>query len=60
MDYRIGVLKRKQHTLILDSTWDEYEMSREIKVKPEKISADGKVYSIEYPIKGYGVLIFKF
>lgn len=59
-DYRVGVLKRKQHTLILDSTWENYEENQEIKLKPEKIEADGKAYSIAHPLKGYGVLVFKF
>ncbi|MGN0263814.1 MAG: 1,4-alpha-glucan branching protein GlgB [Oliverpabstia sp.] len=59
-DYRVGVLKRKQHTLILDSTWENYEENQEIKVKPEKIAVDGKAYSIAHPLKGYGVLVFKF
>ena len=59
-DYRVGVLKRKQYTLLMDSSWENYESEQNIKLKPEKISADGKSYSIAYPLKGYGVLIFQF
>ncbi|MGN0399698.1 MAG: 1,4-alpha-glucan branching protein GlgB [Blautia sp.] len=62
-DYRVGVLKRKQHVLLLDSTWDSYgedQGERGRKLKPEKVEADGKAYSIGYPLKGYGVLVFEF
>lgn len=59
-DYRVGVLKRKQHTLLLDSTWENYEEEKGIKLKPEKVSVDGKAYSISYTLKGYGVLVFKY
>ena len=62
-DYRVGVLKRKQHVLLLDSTWDSYgeeQEERGRKLEPEKVEADGKAYSIGYPLKGYGVLVFEF
>lgn len=62
-DYRIGVLKRKQHTLLLDSSWDTYGEEQEKKggrFKPEKICADEKTYSIAYPLKGYAAVIFRF
>ena len=57
------MLKRKQHVLLLDSTWDSYgeeQEERGRKLKPEKVEADGKAYSIGYPLKGYGVLVFEF
>jgi len=62
-DYRVGVLKRRQHTLIMDSSWESYgkeQAQKNTKYKPEKITADGKKYSLAYPLKGYSVAIFKY
>lgn len=62
-DYRVGVLKRKQHTLLLDSEWESYgdeQEEKNTKFKPEKEEADGKAYSIAYPLKPYEVLVFKY
>ena len=62
-DYRVGVIKRKQHTLLLDSSWKSYGDECEEKgkkYKPEKTAADGKDYSIAYPLKGYGMVVFAF
>lgn len=59
-DYKVGVLKRKQHLLLLDSSRDTFDEEQSIKLKPKKVAADGKTYSISYPLKGYGVLIFQF
>ena len=60
MDYRVGVLRRKQHVLLMDSSWENFDEERSIKLKPEKVNTDGKAYSISYPLKGYGVLVFKY
>lgn len=62
-DYRVGVIKRRQHTLLLDSSWESYGDECEEKgkkYKPEKAAADGKDYSIAYPLKGYGMVVFAF
>ena len=62
-DYRVGVLKRKQHKLILNSESAEYnntDTDRPEIFKPEKIEADGRKYSIAYPLAPYGVAVFKF
>ena len=65
-DYRVGVVSREKHTLILDS--DELEYTAEPTAKkrkkksftPEKQSCDGKDYSIAYPLPAFGVALFTF
>ena len=62
-DYRVGVLKRKQHKLVLNSESAEYnntDTDRPLVYKPEKKECDGREYSFAYPLAPYGVAVFKF
>lgn len=59
-DYRVGVLNKKQHTLLLDSSWGQYQEEGKERFKPEKIAADNQEWSIAYPLKGYSTVIFKY
>jgi 1,4-alpha-glucan branching enzyme len=53
-DYRVGVLKKKQHKLIFTQ-----DGACEPSVyKPEKINMDNRDYSIGYPLPPYGVAVF--
>ncbi len=62
-DYRVGVPRRKQYRLILNSDAEEFggkgESHPEI-CKAEKQECDGRPYSFAYNLPGYGVAIFKF
>ena len=56
-DYRVGVLKNKQHKLI----FTEKGFLEEPEVyKPEKINMDNRDYSIGYKLPPYGVAIFQY
>lgn len=62
-DYRVGVPKRKQYKLIMNS--DEKKYGGEGVVRPEIYKAqkgewDGQPYSIGYELPPYGVAIFEF
>ncbi len=62
-DYRVGVPKRKQYKLVLDS--DAAEFGGSGAEKPElykavKQECDGFDYSIAYPLPAYGVAVFEF
>ena len=62
-DYRVGVPKKKQYTLILDSEEERFGGSgkeRETVYKAEKSECDGRAYSIAYDLPAYGVAVFKF
>ncbi len=62
-DYRVGVPKKKQYTLILDSEEERFGGSgkeRETVYKAEKSECDGRSYSIAYELPAYGVAVFKF
>ena len=62
-DYRVGVLKRRQHKLVLNSESAEYnntDTDRPDTYKPEKKDCDGKKYSFAYPLAPYGVAVFSF
>ena len=61
-DYKVGVLKRKTHELVLSSEFEEFNNTavKEKKYKPEKSECDGRDYSICYPLAPYEVAIFKF
>jgi 1,4-alpha-glucan branching enzyme len=61
-DYKVGVLRRKAHKLILSSETEEFNntASREVSYKPEKSECDGRTYSISYPLAPYEVAVFKF
>lgn len=61
-DYRVGVPKRKQYRLILDSKAEKYGGDHEA---PEvyralKRECDGQTYSIGYDLPAYGVAVFRF
>lgn len=62
-DYRVGVPKKKQYTLILDS--EDARFGGSGKEKPKtytavKTECDARPYSFAYPLPAYGVAVFKF
>ena len=62
-DYRVGVPRRKQYRLILNS--DEFQYGGSGKEQPEvykvvKGECDGRPYSFAYDLPAYGVAVFKF
>ncbi|WP_461815703.1 1,4-alpha-glucan branching protein GlgB [Faecalimonas sp.] len=62
-DYRVGVMRRKQYKLVLDSDEKQYGGSgkkRPTVYKATKGECDGKPYSFAYPLSPYGVAIFEF
>lgn len=62
-DYRVGVPKRKQYKLVLNSDEEKYGGSgeeRPIIYKAEKKECDGRPYSFAYSLKPYGVAVFEF
>ncbi|MDD3402002.1 MAG: 1,4-alpha-glucan branching protein GlgB [Hespellia sp.] len=62
-DYRVGVPKRKQYKLIMNSDEKKYggEGTPRAEIyKPEKGEWDGQPYSIGYELPPYGVAIFEF
>ena len=62
-DYRVGVPKRKQLKLVLNSDDEKYGgkgEERPLFYKPEKQECDGQKYSIAYPLPAYGVAVFEF
>ena len=62
-DYRVGVPRRKQLKLILDSDDPQYGgkgTARPQVYKPVKQECDGQKYSIAYPLQPYGVAVFEF
>lgn len=62
-DYRVGVPRRKQCKLILNSDELKYGGSGEVRpllYKPVKQECDGRKYSFAYPLPAYGVAVFEF
>ena len=61
-DYRVGVPRRKQFKLVLNSDETKYGGSEErpLVYKPEKQECDGQKYSFAYPLPGYGVAVFEY
>ena len=62
-DYRVGVPKRKQYRLILNSDEEKYGgtgKKRPAVYKAEKSECDGRPYSFAYSLPAYGVAIFEF
>ena len=62
-DYRVGVPRRKQFKLVLNSDETKYGGSGEecpLVYKPEKQECDGQKYSFAYPLPGYGVAVFEY
>ncbi len=62
-DYRVGVPKKKQYRLVLDSDAAEFGGSGTEKpeiYKAAKQECDGFAYSFAYPLPPYGVAVFEF
>ena len=62
-DYRVGVPRRKQYKLILNSDEKQYGgtgAQRPLVYKAVKSECDGRPYSFEYPLPPYGVAVFEF
>ena len=62
-DYRVGVPRKKQYKLVLDSDAAEFGGSGKTKpsvYKAETGECDGQPYSIAYPLPAYGVAVFEF
>ena len=60
-DYRVGVPKRGNYTMILDNEHGAYAASESAPVfKAEKKECDSRRYSIALPLAPYGVAILRF
>ncbi|MCI8639008.1 MAG: 1,4-alpha-glucan branching protein GlgB [Coprococcus sp.] len=62
-DYRVGVPRRKQYKLVLNSDEKQYGGSgeeRPIVYKAVKQECDGRPYSFGYRLPAYGVAVFEF
>lgn len=62
-DYRVGVPKRKQYRLILDSSSIKYggeTVERQAAYRAVKKECDGRAFSIGYDLPAYGVAVFSF
>lgn len=61
MDYRVGVPKRGNFTLLLDNQHGLYEKGDTPKVfRSAKGECDGQPYSFAYPLPAYGTAVFRF
>ena len=62
-DYRVGVPRRKQLKLVLDSDDPKYGRkgvgTSEGYISRMKQECDGQKYSIAYPLQPYGVAVFE-
>lgn len=62
-DYRVGVPRRKQYKLVLNSDDEKYGGTgeeRPLVYKAVKQECDGQKYSFAYPLPAYGVAVFEF
>lgn len=60
-DYRVGVPKRGNFTLVLDSGHGFYEKGDDVHVyRSKKSECDGQPYSFSYPLPAYGTAVFRF
>lgn len=62
-DFKVGVPRRKQYKLILNSDDKKYGgtgRKRSEVYKAVKSECDGRVYSISYELPAYGVAVFEF
>lgn len=62
-DYRVGVPKRKQYKLIMNSDDERYGgegAKKPLVYKAQKGECDGRPYSFGYELPAYGVAIFEF
>ena len=62
-EYRVGVLRKQKHKLVLNSEDIKYggtDAKRQMTYTPKKQECDGREYSIAYPLPAYGVAVFVF
>ena len=62
-DYRVGVPKKKQYRLILNSDAEEFGGSgkeQPLVYRAVSQECDGREYSFAYDLPAYGVAVFKF
>ena len=62
-DYRVGVPRRKQYKLVLNSDEEQYGgtgAERPVVYKAVKQECDGRPYSFAYKLPPYGVAVFEF
>ena len=59
-DYRVGVPRRGNYTLLLDQSHGAYKLKDAPVYKASKGECDGQPYSVVYPLAPYGVGIFRF
>ena len=62
-DYRVGVPRRKQYKLVLNSDEAKYGGTggeRPLAYRAVKKECDGKPYSFGYKLPPYGVAVFEF
>jgi 1,4-alpha-glucan branching enzyme len=64
-DYRVGVPRKKQYKLILNSHDEKFGgndivENRETVYKSAKGECDKQPYSFSYPLPAYGVAVFEF
>ena len=60
-DYRVGVPKRGNYTLILDNEHGAYKTGEKAPVfKAVKSECDGQPYSVALPLSAYGTAILRF
>ena len=62
-EYRVGVLRKPKHKLVLNSEDIKYggtDAKRQVTYTPKKQECDGREYSIAYPLPAYGVAVFVF
>ena len=55
-DYRVGVPKKKQYTLVVD----ENGMTGKKVFKAEKKDCDNRPFSFAYPLPAYGIAVFQY
>ena len=55
-DYRVGVPKKKQYTLVMD----ENGMTGKKVFKAEKKDCDNRPFSFAYPLPAYGIAVFQY
>ena len=55
-DYRVGVPKKKQYTLVLDENGQTVKKV----FKAEKQDCDNRPFSFAYPLPAYGVAVFQY
>ena len=55
-DYRVGVPKKKQYTLVLD---ENGQTAKQV-FKAEKQECDNRPFSFAYPLPAYGVAVFQY